>query len=85
MCVNHSTNLFYRSLWQTTKENMFQCNNCCNQHGPGQSPAYKQTCKKCYKLNHFAKCCRSVKKSVTPPVDQVNNDPGNPEAEVGNS
>ena len=37
----------------------YTCNNCGKQHAKRQCPAYDQKCRKCGKLNHFAKYCRS--------------------------
>ena len=37
----------------------YTCNNCEKQHAKRQCPAYGQKCRKCGKLNHFAKYCRS--------------------------
>ena len=37
----------------------YTCNNCGKQHAKRQCPAYGQKCRKCGKLNHFAKYCRS--------------------------
>ena len=35
------------------------CSNCARQHAPRQCPAFGDKCKKCGRLNHWAKCCRS--------------------------
>jgi len=39
------------------------CNNCGGEwpHQNGTCPAKGQTCRKCHKLNHFARKCRSKK------------------------
>ena len=39
--------------------NHFICRSCGSQHQPKQCPAYGQICKRCKKLNHFAKVCRT--------------------------
>ena len=38
------------------------CGNCGLQHAKKQCPAYRKQCRKCGKLNHFQKWCRSKKK-----------------------
>ena len=38
------------------------CDNCGLQHARKQCPAYGKQCRKCGKLNHFQKWCRSKKK-----------------------
>ena len=43
------------------------CNNCGGEwpHQNGMCPAKGQTCRKCHKLNHFARKCRSKEKHPT--------------------
>ncbi|XP_030854482.1 uncharacterized protein K02A2.6-like [Strongylocentrotus purpuratus] len=41
------------------------CSRCGNRHSKDKCPAQGQTCKKCGKQNHFAKCCKT-------PVAKVN-------------
>ena len=40
------------------------CNNCGSQNPKKQYPAFGKQCRKCNKLNHFAKCCRSSKHKI---------------------
>ena len=40
------------------------CKNCGLQHLKKQCPAFGKQCRKCNKLNHFAKCCRGAKRKV---------------------
>ena len=40
------------------------CKNCGFQHLKKQCPAFGKQCRKCNKLNHFAKCCRGAKRKV---------------------
>ncbi|KAJ8029680.1 hypothetical protein HOLleu_29132 [Holothuria leucospilota] len=47
------------------------CGRCGRDHFVGECPAYGQTCKKCGRKNHFAKCCR------TKPDKKVNTISGN--------
>ncbi|KAM4771141.1 LOW QUALITY PROTEIN: uncharacterized protein WCC33_002970 [Rhinophrynus dorsalis] len=36
------------------------CNRCLTEHSPKKCPAYGQSCNKCGKLNHYARCCKST-------------------------
>ena len=47
------------------RTNKDACNRCGYRHSKDKCPAQGQTCKKCGKQNHFAKCCRT-------PVAKVN-------------
>ena len=40
------------------------CNYCGSQNPKKQYPAFGKQCRKCNKLNHFAKCCRSSKRKI---------------------
>lgn len=41
-----------------------RCSNCGGTHKPRNCPAYGKFCHNCNKLNHFSKCCRSVKSNI---------------------
>ena len=40
------------------------CRNCGNPHAPRSCPAFGKQCRKCGKLNHFARYCLSSRRSV---------------------
>ena len=42
-----------------------RCGKCGTLHKTRECPAYGQTCRKCNKVNHFARCCRSSQSSTT--------------------
>lgn len=44
-----------------------ECRKCGQFHKWNRCPAYGKTCKKCGKLNHFAKVCRSANKTSQQP------------------
>jgi hypothetical protein len=43
-------------------EQKFSCGKCGTQHEKRNCPAYGKKCRKCNKLNHFQKYCRSKRK-----------------------
>ncbi|XP_018402108.1 PREDICTED: uncharacterized protein K02A2.6-like [Cyphomyrmex costatus] len=49
------------------------CYRCGTKHPLHQCPAYRKTCAKCKKLNHFAKVCKSVNNNVKS-IEQVEQD-----------
>ena len=57
------------------------CRYCGNMHPFRKEvcPAYKKSCKKCNKMNHFAKCCRNVSERRSEPIQKRINYVGNKE------
>ncbi len=57
------TNKFKKNKWKTSKketpEMILECKFCTYKHVRGKCPAYNKECKRCGKLNHFAKACPS--------------------------
>ena len=54
----------YKSRDSSDPPSKTVCNNCGSQHPKKQCPAFGKQCRKCNKLNHFAKCCRSTKRKI---------------------
>ena len=67
-----------RARDSTDTPNKIQCNNCGLQHPKKQCPAFGKQCRKCNKLNHFAKCCRSTKRKV----EAVEQSEGSPKSDL---
>lgn len=41
------------------KANNVKCKSCGSEHEYQKCPAFGQKCRKCHKMNHFAKMCHS--------------------------
>ena len=61
----------YKSRDSSDPSSKTVCSNCGSQHPKKQCPAFGKQCRKCNKLNHFAKCCRSSKHKI----EAVDNSP----------
>lgn len=42
-----------------TTESLGNCTKCATSHPPRSCPAYGQECRKCHKMNHYARCCNA--------------------------
>ena len=58
------------------------CNNCGSQHPKKQCPAFGKQCRKCNKLNHFAKCCRSTRRKVESVAQSESNSQNNSQSDL---
>ncbi|CAC5382216.1 unnamed protein product [Mytilus coruscus] len=52
----------YQNQLRRKEDQKFSCGKCGIQHEKRNCPAYGKKCRKCNKLNHFQKCCRSKRK-----------------------
>jgi hypothetical protein len=50
---------------QTQQQNETVCGNCAFSHPQGNCPARGQICRRCGKVGHFARACRSVRMNAT--------------------
>lgn len=56
------------------RRNTKECSRCATRHPLYQCPGYGKTCAKCKKVNHFARACKSNRKSKIEQIVQNDND-----------